>query len=525
MIKGLVQSITGWLGKPVATPETDPAAFFGMLSVLPNPDPILRKIGMADKVYASIMADGHVLGELRSIRGNFRKHKYRVRPGDGADPRSVAAKDLCEAYLANCIPNEVAGDWLEVMWQMSMAFYYGYRPHEVTWDLNASHHKLLKGKILPTEVVDRPNRRFVFDFNGKPLLISRGNLMGAPVEPYQFLISRHMATMENPYGQAVASALFWCWTFKTGGWRFFVKYCERHGIPWPIARYPMGTGEKDIDKLEEAMKAMLESAYAVVQEGSGVELLSPTTGTGDLPQERLIRLCNTEMSKALNGHAMVAELGKVGARAASETAADRQDDVNNADRDVAAGSMGRLFMFITQFNIGDDVAPPSLELYRRENAGKERAEAYNLVRNMGGRPSKRGLLEEMGIDQAEDDEDALLPDAPATSALTKPGPGPVEFSARQLRDLEGWAFAQAAGMTEAEALELAANAADEAIEKHLIEPVYQMLAQYEREGKTIDQFRDDLVDMVPGLDDEALRDVLDQALTFGILQGAATTTA
>lgn len=548
-IKGLVKSLTGWLGKAIAGPDTDPATFFfGNLAVLPNPDPILRAIGRADQVYASIMSDPHVLGELRIIWGAFRQHDYTVVVGDAKDPRSVQAKELCEAFLANCVPNEVAGDWLEIMWQMTMAMFYGYRAHEVVWEYNESDHPLLKGKYLPSLVVDVPGRRFHFDVYGKPLLISRGNWMGAHVEPYQILISRHMATMENPYGQAVASALFWVWTFKTGGWRFFVKYCERHGIPWPVARYGQGTTDDDIDKIEQALAAMLESAYAVVPSGTEVELLTPAAGGSVLPQERLIDRCNKEMSKALNGHAMISENGPNGSRAATESAADRQEDLNNADRDIAAATISRLFSFITAFNIGDDVAPPKLELFRHTNAGKDRVEVYDVARKAGARPSKKALLKETGIPEAEDDDDALLPDPPAAQpgtvspshldlkkqveqmaaagrAKKKLPPPTVEFTAEQLEELEVWAFAKAAGMTEAEAMDLASQAADDAIEAHLVEPVYQMLVQYEREGKSLEQFRDDLADMVPGLDDDALREVLEQALTFGILRGAATNAA
>lgn len=547
MFKGLVQTVKSWLGKPIVTPENDPAGFFfGKLALLPNPDPILRAMGRADQVYASIMADPHVLGELRSIRGAFRMHEYQVIAGDDKDPRSVAAKDLCEAYLAKYVPNEVAGDWLEVMWQMTMAMYYGYRPHEAVWHLNDSNHPLLKGKLLPYEVVDRPGRRFQFDAYGKPLLITQGNWMGDYVEPYQILISRHMPTMENPYGIAVASALFWVWTFKTGGWRYFVKYCERHGIPWPVARYPQSTQDADIDKLAEAMEAMLESAYAVVPDGSGVELLTPSGSAGDLPQERLIDRCNKEMSKALNGHAMISEIGRNGARAASETAADRQDDINNADRDIAAGTMSQLFKFITLFNLGEDVAPPKLQLFRRQNAGKDRTEVYDAVRRMGVRPSKSALMKEVGIPIAENDEDALLPDAPATpptaggrdimdllnpAALQKikvrhvpPKEAPPEFVAR-LEALEGWTFARESGMTELEAMTLATEAADDVIERHLIAPVYQMLSAYERDGKTLQQFRDDLADLVGELDDEALREVLDLSMSFALAQGATTPVA
>lgn len=529
--KGLIQSVNGWIGKPLATPESDPNGFFGSLAVLPNPDPILRAMGKADQVYASIMADPHVVGDIRSIRGEFRSFEYRVITGQAENPTAEAARELCEAFLAAVRPNAITADWLEVMWQMATAVLTGYRVHEPVWEVYSSTNPILNGKLLPTALFDRPNRRYRFDAHGNTLLISRGYLMGQPIEPYQAIVSRHMATIENPYGQALLSSCFWPWTFKTGGWRWFVKYCEKHGMPWPIARYPQGTQDSDIDNLAEALENMLESGYAVVQEGTGVELLVPNSTGSMLPQENLIDRCNREMSKALTSQAMTSELQGVGSRAANEVAAKRQSTVNDADRDIAAESMSELFSFITLFNFGPDVPAPKIEFFKQEKAGLDRAETYDLARKMGARPSKKAMLEELGIPAAEADDDALLPDSkPVQSQLqlgvkpvqTPPADGAVQFSAEQLDALAGWTFAKSIGLTEQEAVELAAAAADVEIERAVFKPVYQMLVQYERDGKTLAQFRDDLGDLVGGLDDAGLREVIERALQFGMLRGAAT---
>jgi phage gp29-like protein len=558
-LKGLMRSLQGMLGKPIATPESDPQRFFGTLLTLPNPDPILREMGRAEQVYFSIAADPHVLGDIRSIRGNFRSQAYRVDVGDEGDSKSMAAKELCERWLQRNQPNHLA-DWLEVMWQMSSAFLTGYRPHEVVWSLQ-------DGQYLPQQVIDRPGRRFTFDSHGHPLLISKGNMTGAPIqEPYAFVISRHMADSVNPYGVATLSSCFWPWTFKTGGWRYFVKYCERHGLPWPVGRYPLGTSDKEVDQFEDAVANLVEAGYVVAPEGTGLELLVPNgNGAGGLPQQNLIDLANREMSKALTGQAMVAELQGEGARAASETAMKRQESIDDSVRDIATQSMGQIFRWITLFNLGDGVAPPTLSFHKTDAAGKDRAEAYEIARKAGARPSRSGMLEELGMPQAKDRADELLPDAPpapaapagaapggaaaaagapvgqggaGAEASTNPAPEgtrPGSAAGAQARATEaangtyarlqavgGFSFARAAGMTEDQAMDLAAQAADAAIEDQMIAPVADMLARYEAEGKTLAEFAADLADMVGAMDDEALREVLDRALAYGMLRGAAT---
>lgn len=509
-LRGLVQSVKGWLGKPIASVDSDPQLFFGRLYSLPNPDPILRHMGRAEQVYSSILADPHVIGELRSIRGSFRSHEYRVVAGNEDDSKSTAARDLCVAWMSRAAPNKVA-DWLEVMWQMSACIFSGYRAHELVWNL-------VDGKYLPTEVIDRPNRRIQFDAYSEPLLISREHVMGAPVEPYQFVISRHMPTSDNPYGIALLSSCFWPWTFKTGGWRYFVKYCERHGLPWPVGRYPQGSTDKEIDLLEEALAGMMEAGYVVAQVGTGLELLTPSGGGGDLPQERLLMLCNREISKALTSQAMVGEQLQVGSRAASETAKDRQDEVHDSDRDIAAASMSQIFKWITLFNFGDGIAPPTLEFYKHQAAGKDRAETYEIATRLGAKPSRKALLEELDIPPAEDEADALVAaKKPTGAAPSGADPAQLDFSA-----VAGFSFAKAAGMTEDEAVQLATDAADQAIEDTMIAPVYRMLVEFEKAGKTLAEFRDALADLVGEMDDEALREVLDRALSYSILRGAAT---
>lgn len=516
--KTFLQGLRGAVGKPLADASTDPQRYFNALLAMPNPDTILRKMGRAEEVYFSILQDPHVIGDVRSIRGSFRSEQYRLVAGDDGDSKSLAALELCEQWMATTRPNGVTTEWLEVMWQMASAIFSGYTAHELVW-------KMEGGKFLPGEVVDRPGRRIVFNGAGDPLLITRANMMGEAFDPYRFVINRHMATTTNPYGVALMSSCFWAWTYKTGGWRFFVKFCERHGLPWPFGRYPMGTNDKDVDQFEAALSNMLEAGYILAPEGSELELLSPTiSSSSNLPQQALIELANREMSKALTGQAMVAELNGVGSRAASETAKGRQGEINKADRDISVSGFGEIFRWITLFNFGDGVAAPRLEFFKPEKAGKDRAETYQVAANMGAKPSRVAMLEELGIPAAEDDGDALLPAArPALQLPQKAAPGgtpQADFSA-----IPGLTFAKAVGMTDDEAVQLATDAADRAIEDRMIAPIADMLARYEAEGKTLADFHAALEELVGVLDDEALREVIDRAMSYAILRGAATQAA
>ena len=520
----LIKPAKELLGKEVAAGSD--MTWFNKMMAMPNPDPILRRLGVADAVYASIMADAHVIGDIRSIRGSFRSYRTRVVAGDEQDARSQAAADLCEYWLQHCQPNAVAVDWMEVMWQMSSAIFTGYKVHEVVWDF-------VDGHILPIKVLDRKNNRFKFDHDGNLLVLNSSSLGGERFPDYQFAVSRHMATCTNPYGVALLSSCYWPWLFKTGGFKYFMQYCEKYAVPVPFGQYPQGAQEKDIEQFEQSLADFLNNFYVLAPDGSKIELLTPSGGGNQLPQEALIVRCNNEMSKALTGQAVVAELQQVGARAASETAASRQEMINNSDRDISSSGMSEIFRWITVFNFGENVAPPKLEFFTEKQAGKERAEAYQTVANMGGRPSRKALLEEMNMPEAEDDADAILPAQSPVNAVnaaqtlqnqplnTDQTAFNAQFNERSSADSEGDQRTIAQAKADLAFENAVVEAVDAQFSADVIEPFAVMLEEFEASGKTLAEFHESLGAFLAGVDDGAVRELTEQALTLSALRGAA----
>ncbi len=499
-------SLRKLLSAAAATPENDPE-FFGKLQLMPNPDPLLRRMGRADEVYRSIMADAHV----RGMRGHFRSLKWRIIPGIEHDAQSVKAQQLCQQWLAKIKPNPMA-DWTEIMWQMSSSVLSGCRCHSLVWDN-------IGGAFLPTQLQDVPNRRVQFAPDGAAVLSTKSVPEGLRLEPYQMLVSRHEASVENPYGTALLSSCFWPWTFKTGGFRYFVKYCERHGLPMAIGKYPRGTGDAQIDALAEALHNMIEQNYVAIPDDDSVALLETKAG-GSLPQQHLIDLCNREMSKAITAQAMVAETQGVGSRAANEVAHERQRRVHESDRDIAASSFGQVFRWITDFNFGEDVPAPKLEFYDEQSADKTRAETYQIAANMGAKPSRKALLDELDIPEATDEADALgaMPSAPAApaSAASKP----VKLASADVGAVFNAQGRDAAldDMASADAMVQAAEAwADDAV----FAPAMALMAQFEAEGKSMAEFNQALTTLLAGVDGAALQNISAQAHLLAALQGGA----
>lgn len=480
--------------------DSDPQ-FYSGLDVLPNPDPILRAMGKADEVYDAIMSDAHVLGELRSIQAGLNAYKFRVKPGLNSEGTSneERAKDICEAWLRRKPARDMV--WPDVFWNMSTAVLCGFKVHEVIW----SH---VDGMVLPTQLLDRPNRRFLFNQDNELRLLTKAQpTYGEETEEPYFVVTRHMPSQTNPYGRAVLSACFWPYTFKKGGFKFFYQFCERYGLPFVVGRYPQGTEIGEQSELLDALVGMLDDGAGAIPEGSSVEI-HDTSHSGQLAQEALVHLCNREMSKALTSQTLATELQGVGSNAASKTHYERQQDNSAANRRTVAATINQVFEWITLYNVGGDVVPPVFEFYKDKEPNKERAEQFEIVARLSNRVPLKALHDEMNIPMAEDDEEVV-------QIANTPAPPPADFAACKHCG-ERHDFNQD---DEADLHRTAIAAADESIEQSLITPIAQMLQEYESEGKTLREFYADIEKLGLRMDQNKLAEINAELMAYAFAQG------
>lgn len=358
------------LTKETATRVSDPA-FYAALAFLPNPDSILRKLGVQQEVYEGIMGDAHVIGELRSIRGGLLGQRWRIMPG-GDDRASTQALALCEEVMTRAPSPGLT--WADIIWSMGCAVFRGFAVQEVVWGYEGRY-------LLPRKIIDRPQTRFVFAVNNELRLRTRENqYKGVEFMPRKWLITRHMGSFDNPYGVAIFSSLFWPFKFKHSGLKWFSKRCEKYGFPWPIGKYPVGATVEQQNELADNLANLVEDAVAVIPSDSTVELLQMEQ-SGEPVHERLIMLCNREISKALTSQTLATEIQTVGARAASQTHREREKAVNQSDRLMIEETFNELFRWITELNI-TGARPPKFTFYKKAEARLEMAEFLNEARKL-----------------------------------------------------------------------------------------------------------------------------------------------
>ena len=491
----------GTLTKEIATRQTDPS-FYGALSFLPNPDEVLRKLGKGQEAYDAIIYDAHVMSELRSIRSGMLSFETRLQPASDS-PADMRAWDLCNQWMnKKPAPGML---WSDVIWNMAQAVFRGFAVHEVVWK---RHGNLL----MPERVIDKPQRRFVFGTDNELRLRSKDSMYeGDELGQRKWLLTRHMPSYDNPYGVAVFSACFWPYVFKHNGFKWFSKFCEKYGIPWAIGKHPRGTPEPERQEFLNQLEGMIEDAIGTIPDDGSVELLT-VSSSGQLPQDRLIQVANSEMSKALTSQTLATEIQGEGSRAASETHREREKSGNETDRDMVCDTMNQLLAWITEINI-PGANPPRHEFYEEADAQNEFAEFFSEANQLVDIPVAH-VYDRLQIPQPKDGED-IIPRGSAKPKSKAPEP-PPEFS-RCPSCGGAHDFNQAEDDLD-RLVEQAAEGADKIIEA-MANPIKQLLVDFEKDGKSLQDFQSALMQMYPGMDEDRLAEHTRDVLLIGLLKG------
>ena len=481
------------LAQAIATRANDPR-FTSALRFLPNPDPVLRKLNRGQEAFDAIAMDAHVLGELRSVRAALLGFEWRIEAG-GDSPADRRAQEIAELVMSRAPAPGTR--WPDVIWTMSMAVFRGFAIHEVVWERYDN--------LLLPQVYDRPQRRFLFgsERNELRLLTRSAPAEGIPIDDRTFLCTRHMPSQENPYGVAVFSSCFWPYTFKHSGFRYFVKFAEKYGLPWAVGKYPPGTPQQEQDKFADALRDMIEDAIAAVEQGQEIELVTSSIGASQLPQERLIAACNSEMSKALTSQTLATEIQGQGSRAASETHREREVAVNESDRAIIADTFNQLLGWVTELNVAG-ARPPKFEFFEEAEARQEWVEVLDSARGFLNIP-RQFAHERLQIPMPDPDEE-ILPRSGAGQAQ------PARQFARHACPGCGGAhdFAQAR-FPDQDELERIVDSIDDADlqqqAEQLLEPLFDLVRKHPP-----DEALGLIAEAYPDMDDRQLQDLLARVL-------------
>lgn len=334
----------------------------GLNGWLPNPDPILRKLGKQIAVYRELLQDPVIGSHVRRRKAAVAKLEWRLS-GEGVSDRVLGEID---GFLSSFDTYGLIKDILN-------ATLFGYQPLEIIWR---------KGSLwLPEKIVAKPQEWFGFDGEGRLYFINAG-FQNEALPEYKFLCPTQEASYNNPYGMGDLGLVFWPATFKRAGLKFWSEFTEKYGAPWLIGKEPRSNTDADTEKLLDALEALIGNSVGAIPNDSSVEIHEASGKASSVEAyDKLIRYCRSEIAIALLGQDQTTEKDTNHASAAAGL--EVTEDIRDSDSRMVESTFNRLIKWVAELNFGE-VPCPTFELYETEETGtKERAERDRLLVQSG----------------------------------------------------------------------------------------------------------------------------------------------
>ncbi|MDK4680407.1 DUF935 family protein [Kingella negevensis] len=352
---------------------------------LPNPDPILRKMGRQIDVYRELLRDPLVGGQVRRRKAAVARLEWRLVGDDVADN----VRDTIQAAFEQL-------DIFNLIKEMLNATLFGYQPIEIVWQ---------RDKLwLPEKIIAKPQEWFAFGEQGEMYFIEHG-LHNNRLPEYKFLCPKQEASYDNPYGLGDLGLVFWAVTFKRAGLKFWAEFTQKYGGAWLIGKEPRSNTQADTDKLLDALEALMGNAVGTIPNDSSVEIHEANGKSSSVDAyDKLIRYCRSEINIALLGQDQTTEANTN--HASASAGLEVTDDIRDSDSRMIEATFNQLIDWICELNFGD-VTRPKFVLHEAEEYGSTELSQRDLnLHQLGARFSNDYFKRAYGLR----DDDLLPPE-------------------------------------------------------------------------------------------------------------------
>lgn len=368
--------------KPIATRERAFGSYgFSLMKQLPNPDPILKRIGKDIEAYKEIAADGFVAGNIRRRKAAVKALKRRINPIDNAEV------DLLIEKLFDKLPIST------LITEILNATLYGYQPLEIIWDYQPPY-------ILPQSVTAKPANWFCFDADNRLRFKSKdAPIDGELLDMDRFLLATQDATYENPYGIGFLSYCYWPTIFKKGGLRYWFEFVDKYGSPILYSKIPRNAQSTEEEQALDSLEMLRSSSVSVFPQDSEVNILeSNGKSSSSEVHNTFMNYCRSEIAVAIVGQNQTTEANSTNASAQSglEVAEDIRDD----DKSIVEAVFNELIQKIVDKNFGIGDAP-TFELFEQENIDTVQAERDTQLTGQGVKFSKAYYMKTYNLEEED----------------------------------------------------------------------------------------------------------------------------
>lgn len=330
---------------------------------LPNPDPILKKMGKDIAVYRELLSDGQVRAGVRRRKSAVKALEWRITTTNNEKVDEQILQIFDRLPLNNIIT------------EMLNASLFGYQVSEVMWGER-------DGLFVPVEIIGKKPEWFVFDDENQLRFRTKENWINGELLPKdKFLLTIQEATQDNPYGLGDLSLCFWAATFKKGGFKFWLEFTEKYGSPWLIGKHPRSAQTVDKDRLADSLEAMIGSAIAVIPDDSSIDIKEAAGKSASTDAfEKFLNFCKAEINIALLGQNQTTE--QESNRASATAGLEVLESIRADDQAMIEATLNQLLQWIVKYNFNVEQLP-QFEFFEQESIDLVQVERDQKLHQMG----------------------------------------------------------------------------------------------------------------------------------------------
>jgi phage gp29-like protein len=339
-------------------------SFFSLFGVLPDPDPILRKLGKDAKAFKDILSDSHVFSAVQQRKSAVQSMMWEIEKDKAGGRELNFVKEAFGKLDMDAVINSLLNAPL-----------FGFTVLEVIWKMEDSY-------FIPFNIVEKPNEWFIFDKENNLKFKTLSNPSGEELPERKFILSQFNAGYDNPYGERLLSKCFWPVTFKRGGLKFWATMTEKYGMPFILGKQPRGAGEQSARNMLMELENMAQDAVAVVPDDSSVEIIEGDKESSSALYEGLLNFCNSEISKAILTQTLTTEVQDKGSYAASNTHSSMLARLADSDKKLVEKALNMVICWMVDANFGGGKYP-RFAMYREEEVDLNLANRDKILHEQG----------------------------------------------------------------------------------------------------------------------------------------------
>ncbi|HRS01209.1 MAG TPA: DUF935 family protein [Bacteroidota bacterium] len=313
--------------------------FQRFIGMLPNPDKVIMQNGGVGKIFPELKNDPHIWSCMQSRKSGILAQDWEIQDKDASSGVANFVKGVFKKI-----------DVFTLISNILEAVFTGMQVLEIIWKYDADGH------IIPQDIIAKPLEWFYFDENNNLKFRKQGETHGEALPDYKFLMPRYFPTFNNPYGEALLSKCYWPATIKNLGFRFWMNFLEKYGLPIIIGQYTYSPTAEELQSLSDRLKELVESQAIATPNDINIDIRDIGQSKSVDLYEHLIKMANSEISKVLLSETLTTEIER-GSYAAAATHYKVREDVIMGDRILVENTINTLCNYITELNFPAKQSP------------------------------------------------------------------------------------------------------------------------------------------------------------------------